>query len=163
MEPAGKVFVTARHEHQAAMAKRLGADDAFPPDGPALWDALAEVSDGRGADMTIETVGGKSPPVKQAIEVTRKQGRIVIMGGYHAPITLDWAELLGNEHSVIFALCYSVLNGRHDYERAIDLIASGKVQLGQMVTHKYPLEDVQTAFETAYDKTTGSIKVQMHM
>ena len=85
------------------------------------------------------------------------------MGGYHAPITLDWAELLGNEHSVIFALCYSVLNGRHDYERAIDLIASGKVQLGQMVTHKYPLEDVQTAFETAYDKTTGSIKVQMHM
>ena len=33
---AGKVFATARHEQQAAMAKRLGADDALPPEGPAL-------------------------------------------------------------------------------------------------------------------------------
>ena len=40
---------------------------------------------------------------------------------------------------------------------------SGAVDLGQMVTHRFPLEDIQQGFETAYDKPSGSIKVQLHM
>ena len=160
---AGKIFATARHEHQAAMAKRLGADDALLPEGPALQEAVEAATDGRGADLTIETVGGKSDAtLKQAIEVTRMQGRIVILGGFRAPITLDWLGPLLKEQSIIFSSCYSVLGGRHDYEVAIDLIASGRVQLRQMVTHTFHLEEVQRAFETAYDKSTGSIKVQIH-
>ncbi len=161
---AGKVFVTARHAQQADMAKRLGADDALPPEGAALADALARVTDGLGADLTIETVGGKSEAtVVQAIDVTRMQGRIVVLGGFRAPLTVDWLPPLLKEQSIIFASCYSVLNGRHDYELAIDLLASGKAPLKHMVTHRFPLEDVQLAFETAYDKSVGSIKVQFHM
>ena len=161
---AGKVFVTARHEHQAALAKRLGADEALPPEGPALLEAVADATDGRGADLTVETVGGKSDATaKQAIEVTRVQGRIVILGGFRVPITLDWMDPLLKEQSLIFSSCYSVLNGRHDFEIAIDLMASGRVPLKQMVTHKFPLEEIQRGFDTAYDKSNGSIKVQVHM
>lgn len=160
---AGKVFVTARHEQQAAMAKMLGADEALPPDGPALQEALAEVTDGRGADLTIETVGGKSnATLMQAIKVTRMQGRIVILGGFRVPLTFDWLEPLLNEQSIIFSTCYSVLNGYHDYEIAIDLMARGKASLSQMVTHKFSLDEIQKGFDTAYDKSTGSIKVQIH-
>ncbi len=160
---AGKVFVTARHGHQAAMARRLGADEALPPDGPALRDALDGATGGRGADLTIETVGGKSDAtLKQAIEVTRVQGRVVVLGGFRAPITLDWLAPLLKEQSFIFSSCYSVIDNRHDYEVAIDLMASGRVQLGQMVTHKFPLTQIQNAFDTAYQKKTGSIKVQIH-
>ena len=161
---AGKVYVTARHEHQAAMAKRLGADEALPSDGVAVQEAIAEVTDGRGADMSIETVGGKQgDTLEQALAITRMQGRIVVLGGFRGPITLDWLQPLLNEHSVIFSSCYSVLDGRHDYEIAIDLLASGKVPLQQIITHRFPLERIQKGFETAYDKSTGSIKVQIHM
>ena len=160
---AGKVFVTARHEQQAAMVKMLGADEALPPDGPALQEALAEVTDGRGADLTIETVGGKSnATLKQAIEVTRMQGRIVILGGFRVPLTVDWLEPLLKEHSIIFSSCYSVLNGYHDYEVAIDLMTRGNAPLSQMVTHRFSLDEIQKGFDTAYDKSTGSIKVQIH-
>ena len=160
---AGKVFATARHEHQAALAKRLGADDAFPPDGPALQEAVEEATDGRGADMTIETVGGKSiETVQQAIEVTRHLGRIVGLGCFFTPITLDWLEPQLKEHQVVFSNCYSVLDGRHDYEIAIELMASGRAPVKQMVTHKVSLEEIQRGFDTAYDKTTGSVKVQIH-
>jgi len=31
-----------------------------------------------------------------------------------------------------------------------------------MVTHRFPLADVQSAVDTAYDKNSGSIKVQIH-
>ncbi len=159
---AGKILVTARHEQQAAMAKRLGADEALPPDGAAFQEALAEATDGRGADLTVETVGGtRGDTVQQAIEVTRRQGRIVIIGGFRRPLTLDWLAPLLKEQSIIFSSCYSILDGRHDYEIAIELLASGKAPLKEMVTHEFGLEDIQQGFETAYDKTSGSIKVQI--
>jgi len=160
---AGKVFATARHEHQAALAKRLGADDALPPNGPALLEAVAEVTEGRGADMTLETVGGKAVEnVEQAVEVTRGLGRIVALGCFFTPITMDWLNGQIKEHQIVFSNCYSVLDGRHDYEVAIDLMASGRANVKEMVTHKFGLEDIQKGFDTAYDKTTGSVKVQIH-
>ena len=161
---AGKVFATARHEHQAVLAKRLGADDALPPDGPALAEAVADVTDGRGADLTIETVGGNSDAtLKQSLKITRMQGRIVILGGFRKPITMDWMPPLLDEQSIIFSSCYSILNGRHDYELAVDMMAAGRAPLKQMVTHKYPLREIQNGFDTAYDKSTGSIKVQLEV
>ncbi|ETX03856.1 MAG: hypothetical protein ETSY2_32170 [Candidatus Entotheonella gemina] len=90
------------------------------------------------------------------------QGRIVILGGFRRPITMDWLQPLLKEQSVIFSSCYSIMNGQHDYEVAIDMLASGRTALRQIVTHKYALEEIGEGFAAAYDKTTGSIKVQIH-
>ena len=160
---AGKVFVTARHPHQADMARRLGADDAVPPDEEALLETIADATNGRGADLTVETVGGGDEAIlKQAMKVTRRLGRIVVLGLFTRPVTLDWKHSLLQEHEIIFAVHYGVTDGRHDYEIAIDLMASGRAPVKQMVTHKFPLAEIQKAFETASDKLTGSVKVQIH-
>ena len=159
---AGKVLVTARHPHQAELAKRLGAE-ALASEGGDLQGQVAAATEGRGADLTIESVGGYTDAtLRQSIELTRVQGLIVILGAFHEPVTLDWITPLLKEQSIIFSSCYSVLGGRHDYEIAIDLITAGRVELEQMVTHRFPLEEVRQAFETAYDKSTGSVKVQIH-
>ena len=159
---AGKIFVTSRHEQQASMAKTLGADYAFQPDDPAFEDAILDATEGRGADLTIETVGGWNPaPLEQAITVTRKQGRFVVIGGYRTPVTVDWLRPMLKEQTIVFSSCYGILDGRHDYEVAIEMMASGKVPLSKMVTHRVSLDDIQKGFETAYDKSTGSIKVQV--
>ena len=160
---AGTVLASARHPQQAAMARSLGADEALPSEGRAFQDAVEEATEGRGADLTIETVGGKqAATLEQAVDVTRKQGRVVVLGGFRKPIALDWMGPLQKEQSIVFANCYSVLEGRHDYELAIELMASGRAPVEQMVTHRYPLERIQNGFDTAYDKATGSIKVQIH-
>ena len=160
---AGDIFVTARHKQQADLAKQLGADYAFAPDDPALKDALADATQGLGADLTVETVGGWRPePIEQAIDLTREQGRFVVIGGYRAPITIDWLRPMLKEQTIIFSSCYGIIDGRHDYEVAIDLMASRKVDLKPMVTHIYTLDEIQQGFATAYDKTTGSVKVQIH-
>lgn len=161
---AGSVLVTARHKHQAAEAMRQGADAALSPDGTELQEALADVTEGRGADLTIESVGGESnAPLLQAVEVTRPQGRIVVLGGFRRPMTLDWMEILFKEQSILFSRMYSVMDGRHDFEIAIELMASGRVDLKPMVTHTFPLEEIQRGFDTARSKSTGSIKVQVRM
>jgi threonine dehydrogenase-like Zn-dependent dehydrogenase len=66
------------------------------------------------------------------------------------------------EQPVIFLSCYSIINGQHGYELAIAMLASGRAPLQQIVTHIYPLEAIGQGFATAYNKTTGSIKVQIH-
>ncbi len=160
---AGKVLVTARHPHQAEMALSLGADEALPSEADDLADRVEAATDGRGADLTLESVGGYgSATLDQAIRLTRTQGRIVVIGGFKEPVTIDLLAPLLKEQSIIFSSCYSLLDGKHDYEIAIDLLASGRVVLDPMVTHRFPLERIGEAFETAYDKTSGSVKVQIH-
>ena len=160
---AGRILITARYPQQADMAHALGADITVTPEGDTLREALLETTEGRGADLTLETVGGRTAStLKQAIDVTRTQGRIVILGGFHSPITLDWLQPLLNEQSFIFSSCYSVMDGRHDFELAIGLMSSDQIKLRQMVTHEFPLSEIQCGFNTAYDKTVGSIKVQLH-
>jgi threonine dehydrogenase-like Zn-dependent dehydrogenase len=160
---AGKIFVTARHKQQANMALALGADYACDPSNGDFEKLILENTDGRGADLTVETVGGKNnATLTQSVESTRMQGRIVILGGFRTPLEFDWLQPLLKEQSFIFSSCYGVLNGYHDYEMAIDLLSRDSSKLHEIVTHKYSLGDIQKGFECAYDKTTGSIKVQIH-
>jgi len=160
---AGKIFVTARHKQQASMALALGADYACDPNDPKFNDLILDHTGGRGADMTVETVGGNSgATLLQSIECTRTQGRVVILGGFRRPLEFDWLKPLLKEQSIIFSSCYGVIDGYHDYETAIDILSDGTNSLVDIVTHKYPLSDIQKAFVCAYDKSTGSIKVQIH-
>ena len=155
--------MTARHPQQAEMARRLGADEAVSPEGDALREVVTGATDGRGADLTLETVGGRSVEVlKQAVQITRPQGRIATMGNFHAPVTLDWREALVKEISMVWSAVYGIIDGRHDYEVAIDLMASGRVALKQLVSHKFPLHRIQNGFDASNDKSSGAIKVQIH-
>ncbi len=160
---AGRIFATARYPQQADMARRLGADVVAPDSGPELKDLLLDATGGRGADVTIETVGGRTgETIAQSVDCTRMQGRIVILGLHWKPIETDWMEPLLKEQSIVFSSCYSILDGRHDYEATIDMVAAGRTPIEQMVTHKFPLGSMQEALDTAYDKRSGSIKVQIH-
>ncbi len=162
---AGKIIVTARHAQQAELAMAFGADFVVDPDDPGAKSAVEDLTAGLGADISVETVGGldNDATLVQAIDLTRVQGRVVILGAFHQPTLADWMNLHLKEQSLIFSVCYGLMDGRHDFEMAVDLMASGRIDIKQMVTHKFPLEEMPQAMATAYDKSTGSVKVQLHM
>ena len=160
---AGKILATARHPQQTKLAKDFGADEVLDSEAIDLKDLVDVSTNGKGADLTIESVGGYSDiTLKQSIDLTRTQGRIVILGGFLKPVTLDWITPLIKEQSIIFSSCYSLLDGKHDYEIAIDQLNSKRINMEQMVTHRFSLQEINEGFQTAYDKSTGSIKVQIH-
>lgn len=159
---ASKVLASARHPHQAEAARQLGADVVVGSQPGELEDAARDATDGRGADIVLETVGGNAPDtLTQSLATCRTQGRILVLGGFRRSFEFDFLAPLLREQSLLFSQCYGIVNGHHDYDVAIDLLASGRVPLGQVVTHVEPLSEIQKAFETAYDKSTGSIKVQV--
>ena len=67
------------------------------------------------------------------------------------------------EKTVLLSSCYGVVDGHHDYEVSIDILASGRTPLREMVTHRVSLEDIQEGFDLAYDKSSGSLKVHVEV
>ena len=51
--------------------------------------------------------------------------------------------------------------GLSEFQIAIEEMGSGRAELKPLVTHRVSLDDIQSGFETSYDKTTGAIKVQV--
>ena len=158
---AGKLYVTARYPHQAEMARKLGADAVLPTETEDLVEAVADATDGQGADITFETVGGHDfLTMEQAYAITRGIGRIIVLGIFHDPATMDFMEPFKKELSIIFSQCYAFIDEIHDFTIARDIISAGRLPFKEMVTHTFPFDRAQEALDTAYDKTTGCIKVQ---
>ena len=66
------------------------------------------------------------------------------------------------EQTIQGSICYGLIDGVHDFEKSIKMFEDTNFNLKQMVTHVYNLDEIQKGFETAYDKSTGSVKVQIH-
>ena len=119
---------------------------------------------GIGADFVVESVvGHQSESFAQAISATRNQGTMLYLGGMKIPLEIDLFEPLLREIRVQSVICYGVIDGRHDYEVAIDLLESGEIPYSEIVTHQFGLEDIQDGFDAAWDKTSGSIKVHVNI
>ena len=159
---AGQIFVSARHQQQADMALKLGATEVASSEGDDLEQLILDHTSGRGADITFETVGGStSATLSQSMKVTRRQGRVVILGVFYGDQAIDWNGPVLKELTVQGARCYGLIDGIHDYEASVEILSRKHVNLSEIVTHKFGLEEIQKGFETAYDKKTGSIKVQI--
>ncbi len=159
---AKEVLASARYEQQAIMAREMGADVVTTSEKGALEEAVKSATGGLGADVVIETIGGHSiDTLDQSVACCRSQGKLVIVGGFREPLMFNFLGPLLTELTFVFSSCYGVVDGRHDYEVAIDLMASGKAQFRKIVTHKFPLAQIQKGFDTAFDKRTGSVKVHI--
>jgi len=160
---ASSVHVIARHPHQAALATELGATSVIPDDPSVAVEQVRAVSRGLGADLVVETVGGHADTLNLAWELVRPQGTVSVLGVFPARVPVDLMRPLQNEVWVTFPVCYGVIDGRHDYEVAIELIASGRAPVERLVTSRFPLEEAAAAFQTAADKSSGSVKVHLMM
>ena len=158
----GKIIASARYPQQQQAALAMGADEVVGSEPGELEEACLSATEGLGMDVALETVGGnQADTLVQSIGCVRNQGRVVNVGGIKTPQTFDFLTPLLREIDLLSSNCYGVVDGRHDYEVAIDILASGEVPYRDIVTHTVSLEDTQQGFDTAYDKTSGVIKVHI--
>ena len=145
------------------LALRMGAEAAHP-----RLDARAatEASSGLGADAVIITASARSNgPIEQAVEAVRKKGRIVLVGV--VGLELDRRPLYFKECEFVVSSSYgpgrydpSYEERGHDYPPAyvrwteqrnmkavLDLMASGRLDVSPLVTHRFPIERALEAYE----------------
>ena len=149
-----RIGITARHEHQARLAERLGVHEALDAESS---DELAGVD----ADLVVETVGGDADTMSDAAAALAPGGTISVLGVFLGPLTLDPQPLLGKEARLQWSNCYARRPGEADFEEAIRLLTAAAGDYSGLLTHEEPLDDIERAFEIAGDKRSGAIKVSV--
>jgi len=161
---ARKVIASARYPHQAEAAKKMGADIVVGSEAGAFEAACLDATDGLGADFVAESVGGnQTVSFTQAIKSTRNQGTMLYLAAIRSPMPVDLLEPMLREIRMQSVICYGVIDGRHDFEVAVELLESGDIPYRDIVTHQVDLEDIQEGFDLSGDKTSGSIKVHVNI
>lgn len=147
------VIGITRSECKRSLATRLGADLVIGPSDPDLEEQVTEITQGRGPDLVVECVG-KTETLAQAINLARVGGGITVFG----TITEESGEI------PFYQLYYKELfltNPRaakpEDFPTAIELVASGAVELGPLITHTFPLESAGEAIGVSSE--SDSLKV----
>ncbi|WP_018990697.1 zinc-dependent alcohol dehydrogenase [Aromatoleum toluclasticum] len=156
---AEKVVITAKYDHQAALAPRFGIDAVVRSGEDAVGERLLEEVGGGGADIVVETVGGNAPTLALAADVVRHRGTVIPLGLWDEPVPVDSWKSAFKEINYLFCLAYGQCGLKTDYRFTIDLMASGRLPLEALVTHELPLERIADAFDVAANKNSGSVKV----
>ena len=153
---ASDVRVAARHPHQRDAARALGAD-GVTEDVEAM---IRECGDSA-FDCVIETVGGHASTLSDATRLARPGGRIVMLGVFEGPSPIPALDFSLKELTMIGSNCYGRVGPRTDFAIAIDLLRKHQEALNALVTHRFPLSEINAAFDAAGDKRSGSIKVHV--
>lgn len=157
------LIVSAKHPHQAELAKDLGADVTTSADGlPRVLRRMTRslALPGRlsgGADVIYDCVGSPDS-LRQALGVCRPGGTVVLVG-MPAPMRMDLTPLWQREIRLVGAYAYGTeQNGRRSFDMAFELVRSA--DLGRLVSARYPLERYEEALaHAAAAGRRGSVKI----
>ncbi len=152
---AGRLIVTDAREAPFAVSRAYGASDCVDVTQGDPREALLELTGGRGADVVIETSGFPASSA-MVLDVVRKEGKVAHIGWANDLPPLPVIPIMAKTLTV-FGVGGN--GGRGQYERAQELVRTGRLDLAPMVTHRFGLDDVAQAFAVAAGKTEGVIKV----
>ena len=157
--PLGALIAIDVSDAKLKLARKFGAAHTINPRTDDVVARVAEITDGHMADFVIEGTGAPEA-VTNGLNCLRKgRGRLALMS-YHERVgqEFDW-RLVEDKSAIIMATHpgYS-LDQDDDMRRAIRLFNQGKLRMDGVVNYRFPLENIQQAFETLENKPADYIK-----
>jgi L-iditol 2-dehydrogenase len=151
---AGRVIVVGRGR-RLEKARELGHETVDFTEGDPV-QAVRETTGGLGADVALEC-SGAAEAVGQCVEMVRKGGRVAVIGIPLQAASLPMPRTVLDEIDVV-----GVRATAGEMPRAIELAATGRLRLRELITHRYPLEDFGDAYATFTERRDGALKVIVH-
>ena len=138
----GVVIAVDIDEAKLKWAKKLGAAETINPNKVERVSKAVRKLTGGGADCAIEAIG-KPATMEEAFNCIKTGGRLCIVGYSNENISLNAGRIMYREVEVIGSLgCRPV-----DYPAIVELVRRGKIEIKSLVTHKFPLEEINQAFD----------------
>ena len=139
------------------VSRRLGADHVV--DFRAV-DPVAEImrlTDGRGVDVAIEALGTQAT-FEGALRVLRPGGTLSSLGVYSTDLKIPLRPFAAGlaDLRIVTTLCPG---GKERMRRLMEVVASGRVDLKPLVTHRFKLDDIEAAYELFSHQRDGVLKV----
>lgn len=153
---ANPVIGITRSPDKRALAQKLGADLTIPG-GDASIEKVREATEGRGADVIIETTG-VLPMLASGIAMARFGGRLLLFGIFTVKEgALPFYDLYFKE----LALINSRVAKSEDYPSALALVQRGIVKLEPLVSDVMPLGELKTAIGMLGSDSAQRMKIIM--
>ncbi len=150
------VIVSELMEKKLATARKMGFEKLINPTEGNFEEQVQEYTNGKGPDAIIVAVGA-TKAYEQAFAVAPDGCRFLIFAAnFPAP---EWNIDPNLVHYRLWEIYGTVGAALSDYQRAVDILASGELDLANLVEARYPLAEVQKAFEHA--ATVGSYRVNV--
>ena len=142
--------------------RRMGIDEAIDVTGQRATDAVMDLTNGEGADVVIEGVGSVET-LNQTLKMVKPLGTIAVFG---LPPTMervpfDWDTFFRKRLDMYTTFGAQDEPGLPAFQLATDFITRGEIDMAPFVTHQFPIEKVQEAFDLAYSKEDGALKVSL--
>ena len=141
-----RVIVSEPAAERRQLARDNGADIAHDPLESDLFDCVMDATAGLGVDKIILAVG-IADAVGDLLRLARKNGAINLFAGFPAGsrVALDINEIHYRQLHISGASASTTAQ----FERALDMIASGDIDADALITARYPLDQFDAAFENA--------------
>ncbi len=154
---ASQVIVVDALENRLRISKQMGADVTVTLGERDPIEEVRRLTAGRGADVAIEALG-KQETFESCLRVLKPGGTLSSLGVYAKglQIPLDAFDAGLGDHKIVTTLCPG---GKERMRRLMAVIASGRVDLKPMVTHRFKLADIMEAYELFGNQRDGVLKV----
>jgi threonine 3-dehydrogenase len=146
---AQRVIAASRTPYRMALAKRMGVDETIDITTQDPFEAIMDFTDGEGVDFVLDMSGAQTA-INTGLKVLKRGGRFTAFGIPTKPVTVDWTNQI-----VFKGIKISAIMGRRIWEtwyKAVGLLNTGKLDPTPVVTHRFPLEEYQTAFDILQSK-----------
>ncbi|WP_372815859.1 NAD(P)-dependent alcohol dehydrogenase [Psychrobacter sp.] len=154
---ASMIIAVDGNNERLAMAKKLGADITLNFTEVDVVDEIMKITGGRGVDSSIEALGLQST-FEQCLKILKPGGTLSSLGVYSEDLVIPMAHFASGlgDHTIRTALCPG---GKERMRRLMNVIESGRVDLSEMVTHTYALDDIVEAYDLFMHQRDGVLKI----
>lgn len=150
---SSRVFVADIDPSRLALAREMGADEILKASGADLVAEVQRLTGGKGVDVVFEAVG-RNDTVAGAIDSVRKGGTVVLIGNITPEVKLPLQKVVSRQIRLQGTAASS-----GEYPEAIELMRTGAIRVGPLITAVAPLEDGPNWFERLHRGEPNLMKV----
>ena len=157
---AGLIIAVDPLGERREMARAFGASIAIDPNDVDVVSTIRGLTDGRGADVTIEALG-RQQTFEAALRSLRPGGTLSSLGVYSGKLVAPYEAVhagLGDQR-IVTTLCPG---GKERMRRLLSMVQHRRVDLTRLVTHHFTLEQLPEAFALFSRQADGVMKVAIH-
>ncbi len=154
---AREVIAIERLESRLANSPRMGATATVCNAKEDPVAAVSRITGGKMAEIVIEAVGHQDQALNLCIDLCQPGGRILYFGV--PPEIIDGVRFRDLFFKNITVHTSVNPDFQRDFPLAMRWIGEGRVDVSKIITHRYPVAEIQTAFETFRDRKDGALKV----
>jgi len=142
---AGRVIISDTVDERLQLAEKIGADETINAKAKDTVEETKRLTDGYGADVVIEAIGLPAT-WEQALKMVRKGGTVLEFGGCPpgTEIKVSTEQLHYGETTILGAFHTTPAH----FRKALNLIASGTINVKPLITRNMKLNQIKEAFET---------------